>query len=186
MKTFVIMMVSVFASAAPTLAQPSVHAHYANGQVWVVWDVQDIVLTNCVPTITPVLSNGVPVVISNCLPQTYAIYRSAQPITNTTTATLIGRLFSEEWSASLLARDVNTSFGTQITGFTIPDGMGGTSALGSKEGLFVHTVRSNFTAHYAVRPFGETNVPAAWRSDRDVFAHAGTRAHLPPASPRHE
>ena len=154
MKTFVIMMVSVFASAAPTLAQPSVHAHYANGQVWVVWDVQDIVLTNCVPTITPVLSNGVPVVISNCLPQTYAIYWSQLPVTNTTTATLVGRLFEQEWSGFILRDNVKASFGVRPTGFRIPDGAGGYRVLATNAGVFVHTVRSNFAGHYAVRPWG--------------------------------
>jgi hypothetical protein len=144
-------------------AQTSVRAHYANGQVWVTWDVQDAVLTNCVPTLTPALSNGVPVVVSNCLPATYAIYWSGNPVTNTTTALLVGRLFRQEWSASILRNDVQASFSSAPTGFRIPDGAGGYRVLATNEGVFVHTVRSNFAGHYAVRPFGATNVPAAWR-----------------------
>lgn len=142
----------------------SVRAHYANGQVWVVWDVQEAVLTNCVPTITPVLSNGVPTVISNCLPATYAIYWSPNPVTNTTTATLVGRLFEAEWAGAILKDDIRASFGVRPTCFRIPDGAGGSRLLATNEGLFVHTVRSNFAGHYAVRPFGLTNVPAVWRA----------------------
>ena len=145
-------------------AQSNVRAHYAHGQVWVVWDVQEAVLTNCVPTLTPTLSNGVPVVLSNCLPPTYAIYWSENPVTNTTTATLVGRLFEQEWSAAILRDNVNASFGVRPTGFRIPDGAGGYRTLATNVGVFVHTVRSNFAGHYVVRPFGATNVPAAWRA----------------------
>lgn len=160
-----VLVFTVCAVGVPRLpAAQNVFAHYANGQVWVVWDVEPAVLTNCVPTLTPAMSNGVPVTLSNCLPLTYAIYRSTQPITNTTTAALVGRLFAQEWSASILADDVNASFGVRPTGFRIPDGAGGYRVLATNEGVFVHTVRSNFAGHYAVRPFGVTNVPAAWRA----------------------
>jgi hypothetical protein len=150
--------------ATSTIAQPNVRGHYANGQVWIVWNVQDVVLTNCVPTLTPALSNGVPVILSNCLPATYAIYWSENPVTNTTTGLLIGRLFESEWSGQILRDNVNASFNQRPTGFRIPDGAGGYRTLATNEGLFVHTVRSNFAGHYAVRPFGVTNVPAAWRA----------------------
>ncbi|HXG47503.1 MAG TPA: PHB depolymerase family esterase, partial [Methylomirabilota bacterium] len=152
------------AAATPASAQSNVRAHYAHGQVWVTWDVQDAVVTNCVPTLTPALSNGLPVVVSNCLPATYAIYWSENPVTNTTTATLVGRLFEQEWSAAILRDNVQASFGVRPTGFRIPDGAGGYRVLAANEGLFVHTVRSNFAGHYAVRPFGVTNVPPAWRA----------------------
>src|SRR4051812_6054026 len=160
---FVVSLAIVVCQSNLSAAQ-SVSAHYANGQVWIVWDVEPVVLTNCVPTITPVVSNGVATTISNCLPQTYAIYRSENPVTNTTTATLVGRLFEKEWSGYILCDDVNASFGVRPTGFRIPDGAAGYRILATNEGVFVHTVRSNFAGHYAVRPFGLTNVPAEWRA----------------------
>src|SRR5438093_13575166 len=106
----------VFASTLITTgfnspAAQNVSVHYANVQVWVVWNVEGAVLTNCVPALAAVLSNGVPVTISNCLAQTYAIYWSQLPVTNTTTATLVGRLFAQEWAGSILLDDVNASFG---------------------------------------------------------------------------
>jgi len=162
MKILLFLMSFVLASASAATAQSNVRAHYGNGQVWVTWVVQDAMVTNCLPMLTPALSNGVPVVISNCLPATYAIYWSANPVTNTATATLVGRLFAQEWSASILRDNVNASFGMRPTGFRIPDGAGGYRVLATNEGVFVHTVRSNFAGHYAVRPFGVTNVPAAW------------------------
>ena len=159
------MLTAVCAVAASSaFAQTNVQAMYAQGQVWVVWQVEDAVLTNCIPALTPVISNGVPVTVSNCLPQTYAIYWSPNQVTNTTTATLVGRLFAQEWSAFILADNVNASFGVRPTGFRIPNGAGGYRVLATNEGVFVHTVRSNFTGHYAVRPWGETNVPVEWRA----------------------
>ena len=117
MKGFVTLLACVLACAGTALAQPNVRAHYAHGQVWVVWDVQDVVVTNCVPTLTPALSNGVPIVVSNCLPATYAIYWSENPVTNTATAMLVGRLFAQEWSAAIL-RNNNVK-----SSFRVPPGM---------------------------------------------------------------
>jgi hypothetical protein len=73
-------------------------------------------------------------------------------------------LFAQEWAGAILRDNVRASFGAAPTGFRIPDGAGGYRVLAANEGLFVHTVRSNFAGHYAVRPFGITNVPAAWRA----------------------
>ncbi len=154
----------MFAAIGTLPAQSNVRAHYANGQVWVVWDVHDAVVTNCVPTLTSALSNGVPVVVSNCLPATYAIHWSENPVTNTANATLVGRLFEAEWSAEILRNNVKSSFGAAPTGFRIPDGAGGYRTLETNEGVFVQTVRSDFAGHYAVRPFGIMNVPPAWRA----------------------
>src|SRR4026209_626074 len=97
----------------------NVTAHYTNGQIWVVWNVEQSVLTNCIPTLTPVVSNSLPITVSNCLAQTYAIYCSPNPVTNTTTATLVGRLFAQERSAAILRDDVKASFGVEPTGFRI-------------------------------------------------------------------
>lgn len=149
---------------APSVSGTNVTAHNANGQVWVVWNVEPAVLNNCVPTATPVLSNGVPTSIADCLPQTYAIYWSENPVTNTASAVLAGRLFAQEWSGAILRDNVKASFGAEPTGFRIPNGAGGYRVLGMNEGVFVHTVRSNFAGYYAVRPWGETNVPVEWRS----------------------
>src|SRR5262245_4455208 len=151
-------------ATTPAKAQPNVAAYYTNGQVLAVWNVQDQVLTTCVPTLTPALSNGVPVTLSNCLPATYAIYWSSNPVTNTTTATLVGRLFLQEWSADILRNNINVSFGFGPSGFRIPVGAGGYRVLATNEGVFGHTVRSNYTGYYAVRPFGATNVPPSWNA----------------------
>src|SRR5437773_12313270 len=104
---------AVSLASAHAHGQTNVTVHYANGQVWVVWQVEQDVLTNCIPTLTPALSNGLPVTISNCLPQTYAIYWSPQAVTNTATAALVGRLFAQEWSAVILRDNVQASFGVE-------------------------------------------------------------------------
>jgi poly(3-hydroxybutyrate) depolymerase len=158
------LLIAISCSAIPAHAQSSVRAHYAQGQVWVTWEVQDAMLTNCQPTLTPVVSNGVPTLVSNCLPSTYAIYWSPNPVTNPVTATLVGRLFEPEWAGTILRDNLRASLGAPPNGFRIPDGAGGHRVLATNEGLFVHTVRSNFSGHYAVRPFGATTVPPNWRT----------------------
>jgi polyhydroxybutyrate depolymerase len=179
MKSLAILLTWLLASIAPLVAQSNVRAHYTNGQVWIVWEVPPQILTNCIPTLTPALSNGVPVIFSNCVPQTCAIYTSPLPVTNTATATLLGRLFAQEGLAAILRDDIEASFGAAPTGFRIPDGAGGYRILDTNHGVFVHTVRSNFTAHYAVRPFGETNVPAAWRSGPVTATYSLAPEHAP-------
>ncbi len=145
--------------AAPGWGQSSVSAHYANGQVWVVWSVPAGLAGVCVPTVTPVLSNGVPAVVSNCLPVTLAIHWSPNPITNTASATLVGRLFRQEWEGEILKDNVRASGGERPSGFRIPDGAGGSQTLATNQGVFVHTVRSNFSGYYAVSPDGVSAVP---------------------------
>ena len=54
-------------------AQTNVRAWYAQGQVWIVWQV------------------------SQPIPETYAIYKKATPFTNINQATVIGRLFYYEY-----------------------------------------------------------------------------------------
>ena len=52
---------SFFATPSPPPpVATNVAAHYANGQVWVVWNVEQDVLTNCLPTLTAVLRSTVP------------------------------------------------------------------------------------------------------------------------------
>ena len=180
MKTFAILLVSVFASAA-AIAQTNPRAHYTNGQVWVTWDVEPQVLNGCFSNVTYAVSNSVVIAITNCVQATYGVWFSTRPVTNLATATLVGRLFPQEWSASLLRGEIQDSFGVKPTGFRIPDGLGGYRTLATNEGVFAHTVRSNLTGYYAVRPFGAVNVPASHRTEPACAAPA---AGSSPGRPR--
>ncbi len=148
----------------PTSGAAAVAAHYAHGQVWITWDVEPSVRSACMSNVTYAVSNNAVIAITNCVPQTYAIWSSPTPFTNTAQATLAGRLFAQEWSATLLTSEIESSFGFRPTGFRIPNGLGGQRTLTTNEGLFVDTVRANFTRYYAVRPWGETSVLSNWLS----------------------
>jgi len=110
-------------------AQTNVRGWYADGQVWIVWEV------------------SVP------LPETYAIYVKPTPFTNTADAQLIGRLFSLEYGAAALKAQLDST-----TTFRIPDGQGGTYQLALNEGLFVATPHQAGALYFAVAPWGETTV----------------------------
>ncbi|MFQ5420862.1 MAG: FlgD immunoglobulin-like domain containing protein, partial [Anaerolineae bacterium] len=107
-----------------------VRGWYADGQVWIVWQ-----------TSAPD-------------PETYAIYSSAAPFTDVSQAELTGRLFKEEWTPGALR--LQTKDPTRA--YLIPDGSGGVYQLAQDEGLFVETVHTTGSKHYAVVKWGETAV----------------------------
>ncbi|HFA48451.1 MAG TPA: T9SS type A sorting domain-containing protein [Bacteroidetes bacterium] len=110
-------------------AQTNVRAWYADGQVWVIWE-----------TAPP-------------FPETYAIYASPNPFSNTDDALLIGRLFPFEYLPLTLKEQVDTA-----ATFRIPDGMGGTYQLAGNEALFVGTPHESDELYFAVAEWGETAV----------------------------
>ncbi len=115
-----------------TNAQTNIRGWYANGQVWIVWQ-------NTLPT-----------------PQTYAIYASPNPFTNTSQATLVGRLFIQEWTAGAF----RTQGGNLNVNYRIPDGSSGFDTLTTNEGLFVETVLQTGAKYYGVVKWGNTTFTA--------------------------
>lgn len=123
----------------PSEARSAPRAHYADGQVWVVWDLN-----------------------TNAIPETYGIYSAAAPFTNTSQASLVGRLFPGEALAAVLRKEAEATYGAPLlSGFKIPLAGGGSYTLAGTECLFVDTVHSSGSAYYAVVPFGQTNVSAS-------------------------
>ncbi|HEX9653472.1 MAG TPA: sulfatase, partial [bacterium] len=110
--------------------QPTVRGWYADGQVWITWDLDD----------DPA--------------ETYGIYASPTPFTNIDQAQLIGRLYQEEW----LPYALRTQLGAPTATFVIPDGRGGQLTLPQNMGLFVETVHESGSTYYAVVKWGETGV----------------------------
>lgn len=119
----------LLAIGSPLFAQTNVRAWYADGQVWVVWEYE-----------TP-------------LPETYAIWAKPTAFSSTTGATMVGRLFREEYLPAALKEQVDTS----LT-YRIPNGDGGTYQLQSNEGLFVATPHQAGQLFFAVTAWGETQV----------------------------
>ncbi|MBL7806363.1 MAG: T9SS type A sorting domain-containing protein [Saprospiraceae bacterium] len=110
-------------------AQTNVRAWYADGQVWVVWEV------------------------SNPLPETYAVYAKPTVFNNTDNATLVGRLFKEEFGPAALREQVDSS-----ATYRIPNGNGGIYQLEANEALFVATPHEAGTLFFAVVAWDEKNV----------------------------
>ena len=132
------MAACVAASCQIASAQTNPAAHYANGQVWVVWTVDSAVVSGM---------------------GTYAIYRAATPFTDVADATLVGRLFYDECTGALLTDAVSDLYGSPLlTGFKIPAAGSGTYTLAANQGVFAETVRNSGSAYYAVVPFGQTTV----------------------------
>lgn len=130
MKRSVLLLAFLF-SLLKMDAQTNVRAWYADGQVWVVWEVE-----------APV-------------PLTYAVYAKPTAFANTADATLLGRPFIFEYLGAALKEQVDT-FAT----FRIPDGQGGLYQLAQNEGLFVATPHQAGSLFFAVVPWGETAVVA--------------------------
>jgi len=112
-------------------AQTNVRGWYADGQVWIMWD------------------------LDNSPPETYGIYSSTSPFTNTSQAQLMGRLFEEEWEPFALRTQINPN-----ASYVVPNGNGGRFTLLANTGLFVETVHANGAKHYAVVKWGNTTVTA--------------------------
>ncbi|MGH7598238.1 MAG: hypothetical protein ACREOI_17935, partial [bacterium] len=123
--------------SSTAFAQTNVRGWYADGQVWILWD------------------------LDNSPPETYAIYSSANPFTNTNQAQLTGRLFEAEWTPLALRTQVNAA-----ANYVIPDGQGGRFTVPRNTGLFVETVHENGAKYYAVVKWNNTAVTASNRSSR--------------------
>jgi hypothetical protein len=112
-------------------AQTNVRGWYAEGQVWIQWD------------------------LDNSPPETYAIYSSTNPFTNTAQAQLIGRLYEEEWTPYALRTQILAT-----ANYVIPNNSGGRFTLPANTGLFVETAHENGAKYYAVVKWGNTAVTA--------------------------
>lgn len=109
-------------------AQTNLDGWHAFGQTWLVWTDD--------PTFT-----------SN---ETYAIYRSNEPISSLGGAELIGRIFPQDWQAERLKIVDSAAL------WSIPDGSGGTRALTAQEALFVYTPHEATDEYFAVVKHGAT------------------------------
>jgi hypothetical protein len=118
-------------------AQTNVRGWYAEGQVWIMWD------------------------LDNNPPETYGIYSSATPFTNTDQAQLIGRLYEEEWTPYAVRTQILAT-----ANYTIPNNNGGRFTLPANTGLFVETVHENGAKYYAVVKWGNAAVTASNLSTR--------------------
>src|SRR5687768_1702326 len=117
-------------SAFSAFSQTNVRAWCADGQVFVVW------------------TYDIPV------EETYAIYASPDPFTNTSDATLVGRPFYFEYLGYGLKDNLMDTNAT----YRVPDGTGGTYQLNLNEGLFVFTPHQNTSQYYAVTKWGSGTV----------------------------
>ncbi len=116
--------------AATANAQTNARVRYAAGQVWFMW--------------TPAPSP----------PQTYAIYVSGSQFTSTNQATLVGRLYAQEWSP------VTTLLQSEgaATRWVVPNGTLMPDTLPPGAALFVDTPLTTATRWYAVVAWGDTLV----------------------------
>ncbi|MGB4846612.1 MAG: T9SS type A sorting domain-containing protein [Saprospiraceae bacterium] len=119
----------ILAITSPLLAQSNVRAWYADGQVWIVWEA------------------------SNPLPETYAVYSKPSAFTNTDNATLVGRLFKEEYGPAALREQVDST-----ATYRIPNNNGGIYQLADNEALFVATPHQAGSLFFAVVAWGDNTV----------------------------
>lgn len=124
-----LILITCFLSAFNVKSQTNIRAWYADGQVWVVWKA------------------------AAPLPETFAIYAKPIAFTNTANATLVGRLFKEEYGPAALRAQVDSS-----AHYRIPDGNGGIYELSDNEALFVATPHQAGAFFFAVVAWGETTV----------------------------
>jgi hypothetical protein len=132
-------------------AQTNVRGWYSDGQIWIVWE-------------SDTLNE----------PVTYAIYKSPDPFTNTSTAKLIGHLFKDEWTAGSLKRQS----GNDNVNFLIPDGTGRQYRLQTNEGLFVETEYRAFGRPEDNLPTNLLNGNGKQFNIYDVFDHLNNRLNF--------
>lgn len=116
--SFVVLLVLV--TVNDSAAQTQLRGWYADGQTWLVWK-------------DDALDRG-----------TYRIFGSTSEITDLSAASMIGRLFPEDWRAVRLKQ-----LDPDLT-WTIPDGLGGRYRLADDEALFVHTPQTAGPRYFAV------------------------------------
>ncbi len=128
---FVLACIASLLLAPTTFAQTALEAWHAHGQTWLVW-VDDQGLGPA---------------------ETYDVYRSSSPITDLSSATLVGQVLPADWRAVRLdlIDDADRTW-------TIPDGQGGARTLRAIEALFVYTPHEAIDEYFAVVAHGETNV----------------------------
>ncbi len=149
--------------ASAALAQTAIQAHYADGQIWVVWDF----------AMPP--------------PQTFVIYSSDAPIAQLSDGEQVGRLFGYEYISGALREQ----FGPLTRGWVIPAAGGaGVDTLGAQQALFVETVHAPGPRYFAVVAHGDTTVtpgvnattvPAdpVYSPDEPVECHLQIEGQLP-------
>ena len=111
-------------------SQNNVRAWYADGQVFVVWE------------------------ISLPIEETYAVYASPNAFTDTANATLVGRPFALEYLGFGLKDNLQDTTAT----YRVPDGQGGLYQLALNEGLFVFTPHQQGSLYFAVVKWGSNTV----------------------------
>lgn len=109
-------------------AQTALRGWHAHGQTWLVWE----------ETLFK--------------PLTYDIYRSETPISHLEDATLVGRVFPEEYRANRM------QLALEGATWIIPDAAGGRYTLKSDEGLFVSTPQNAVPAYFAVVKHGQEQI----------------------------
>ncbi|MFY9234646.1 MAG: alpha/beta hydrolase-fold protein [Fimbriimonadaceae bacterium] len=129
-----ILLLAALTLGAISTAQTNVRAVFAHGQTFVVWEE------------TP----PNPVWVS--------IYRSNQPISDTSQGTLVGRLFAGEWNGERLDEGSQRVRNQGATWRIPTNGSGGRYQLTTEEGLFVNTPRASGMKYYSVVPFGQTSI----------------------------
>ena len=121
----------LFTAIEEAPAQTNLRAHYAEGQVWVVWQTEPP------------------------LPETFGVYASNFPIVRISDAELVGRLFEYEYTPGAL-RD---QLGPSDLGWVTPaTGGSGVDTLASNEAVFVETVHATADRYYAVVAWGDTTL----------------------------
>lgn len=134
-----IFLLLCFLTAGNLYAQINVRAWYADGQVWIVWNVQ-------LP-----------------IPETVGVYASEESFTDTDNATLIGRPFHLEYLPVALKEQVDTA-----ATYRIPDGEGGLYQLGPAEALFVYTPHVSGNMYFAVTAWGDDIIDPVQITDDQV------------------
>lgn len=115
-------------------AQTNVRVWNANGQVFVVWE------------------------LSPQTALTYSVHMSANPVSSTSGANLLGSVFEPEWiGARLTLANPNARW-------RIPSSTGGVYQLTATEGLFVYTPHDTMTRYFYVTKDGDTQLGAANRT----------------------
>jgi pimeloyl-ACP methyl ester carboxylesterase len=128
------LVVTVGVAARAASAQVDVRAWSAAGQVFVVWRVD------------------------STAPLTFDVYRSTSPVTSTSQAVLVGRVFRPEWSGERL------KLGNPVATWRVPVADGGSYQLAENEGLLVFTPHASASEFFSVVRNGSTAVSSANRT----------------------
>jgi hypothetical protein len=115
-------------------------AWYAHGQTWLVWKTTDVTADQ-----------------GSDVPLTWRIYASDRPFETLADATLVGRLFPEDWRPVRIA----ALFPEAV--YSVPDARGGMRALAGGEALFVYTPHDTRPKWFAVVRDGDDAIRPAHR-----------------------